>query len=73
MLRLLTMGVVHEHQKRGLDVLFYLQTIKNGFAKGIVFGEFSWILEDNIMMNRVLETLGARVYKKYRVYDRPLA
>ncbi|MEW6026411.1 MAG: N-acetyltransferase [Planctomycetota bacterium] len=72
-LRLLTMGVKREHQKRGLDVLFYLHTIKNGFAKGIFSGEFSWILEDNVMMNRIMETLGARVYKKYRIYEKSLA
>lgn len=71
-LRLLTMGVVHEYQKRGLDIVFYLQTAKNGLAKGINFGEFSWILEDNIMMNRILITLGARVYKKYRIYEKLL-
>jgi hypothetical protein len=71
-LRMLTMGVKREHQKRGLDVLFYLQTIKNGFAKGIFRGELSWILEDNLMMNRIMETLGAWVYKKYRIYEKPL-
>lgn len=69
-LRLLTMGVVHQYQKRGLDVIFYLQTIKNGLAKGITRGEFSWILEDNIMMNRIMETLGVKVYKKYRIYEK---
>jgi hypothetical protein len=71
-LRLLTMGVVHQYQKRGLDVIFYLQTIKNGFAKGIIYGEFSWILEDNTMINRIMETLGARPYKTYRIYEKPL-
>jgi len=71
-LRLLTMGVKREYQKRGLDVLFYLQTIKNGFAKGIYQGEFSWILEDNLMMNRIMTTLGAKVYKKYRIYEKPI-
>lgn len=71
-LRLLTMGVKHEHQKRGLDVIFYLNTIKNGFARGIFQGEFSWILENNLMMNRIMETLGARLYKKYRIYEKDL-
>lgn len=71
-LRLLTMGVKREYQKRGLDVLFYLHTIKNGFAKGIFQGEFSWILEDNLMMNRIMDTLGAKVYKKYRIYEKLL-
>ncbi|MDI6788980.1 MAG: N-acetyltransferase [Planctomycetota bacterium] len=69
-LRLLTMGVIPQYQKRGLDVVFYLETIKRGIAKGYQGGELSWVLEDNVMMNRVLNTLGARVYKKYRIYEK---
>ncbi len=42
-----------------------------------VFGfrsiELSWILEDNLPMRRVLERLGARVYKTYRIYGKKLA
>lgn len=69
-MRLLTMGVVHQYQKRGLDIVFYLETIKRGFKKGYQKAELSWILEDNIMMNRILNSLGAKVYKKYRVYEK---
>ena len=32
--------------------------------------EASWILEDNVMMCRVLEAIGGRVYKTYRLYER---
>ena len=42
-----------------------------------VFGfrsiELSWILEDNLPMRRVLERLGARTYKTYRIYGKKLA
>jgi hypothetical protein len=72
-LRLLTMGVVHQYQKRGLDIVFYLETIKNGFKKGYQKAELSWILEDNIMMNRIMDSLGAKLYKKYRIYEKPIA
>lgn len=34
--------------------------------------EMSWILEDNIPMIKVLENIGGRLYKKYRVYEKPL-
>jgi hypothetical protein len=34
--------------------------------------ELSWILEDNLPMRRILERLGARVYKTYRVYGKML-
>ena len=34
--------------------------------------ELSWILEDNFPMRRLLERLGARAYKTYRVYGKAL-
>ena len=35
-------------------------------------GEASWILEDNIAMRRPLERLGARIYRRWRIYERPI-
>jgi hypothetical protein len=35
--------------------------------------ELSWILEDNLPMRRILERLGARVYKTYRIYGKKIA
>lgn len=34
--------------------------------------ELSWILEDNLPMCRILERLGARAYKTYRIYGKGL-
>ena len=41
-------------------------------AAGTTRGELSWILEDNVAMCRMLESLGAKPYKTYRVYERAL-
>lgn len=35
--------------------------------------EFSWILEDNAPMRRICESLGAHIYKTYRIYEKALA
>lgn len=70
--RVITMGMVPEYQKRGIDVLFYLKSIENALARGYIGGELSWILEDNILMNRTIESIGGKLYKKYRIYDKPL-
>jgi hypothetical protein len=67
--RIITMGFVPEFQKRGIDTVFYVETYNVGVNRGYTWGEMSWILEDNILMNRVLELLGARLYKKYRIYE----
>lgn len=34
--------------------------------------EFSWILEDNMSVRRMIELLGAKIAKTYRFYERPL-
>lgn len=35
-------------------------------------GELSWILEDNLPMRNILESIGCFIYKTYRIYDKPL-
>jgi len=66
--RVITLGIIPEYQKRGLDTLFYLDTIRTAAGKGYKWGELSWILEDNFPMVRAGELMGAEVYKKYRMY-----
>ncbi len=68
-LRLLTMGVIHKYQKRGIDTVFYIDTYTNGVKKGYKWAEMSWNLEDNFLINHALETFGAKLYKKYRIYE----
>lgn len=70
--RVLTMGILPEYRRRGLDNIFYYETFERGVARGYKWGEFSWILENNDMMNRAAENLGYRKYKTYRIYDYPL-
>lgn len=39
---------------------------------GITEAEYSWILEDNAPMRHILDGFGARIYKTYRIYGKPL-
>jgi hypothetical protein len=34
--------------------------------------EASWILEHNDMMNRGIESVNGKVYKKYRIYEKAI-
>ncbi len=43
-----------------------------GLRHGFTHVELSWILEDNLPMRRINESLGAIAYKTYRVYGKPL-
>ena len=67
--RVLTMGVIPEYQKRGIDSVFYYDSVMTARSKNLDGGEFSWILENNDMMNAAAKNLGAKVYKTYRLYD----
>lgn len=68
-IRILTLGIIPEYQKRGIDTLFYLETFNVGTGKGYKWGEMSWILEDNVMMSRAAEYMGGKPYKRYRMYE----
>ncbi|MEN8192683.1 MAG: hypothetical protein ABFS12_07680, partial [Bacteroidota bacterium] len=48
--RVLTLGIIPEYQKRGIDALLYYEITKRAEKLGIIKGEASWILEDNEMM-----------------------
>jgi len=67
--RVLTMGVIKEFRKRGIDAVFYYETFKRGTKLGFNEGEFSWVLEINEDMKKAAENLGAKIYKRYRLYD----
>lgn len=70
--RTLTLGVLEKYRRSGVAELMMLEMMTNAQKKGIVNAEFSWILEDNMMMRMSLEKIGARVYRTYRMYDIPI-
>jgi GNAT superfamily N-acetyltransferase len=67
--RILTLGIIPEYQKKGLDAVFYWEILNRAHRLGINLGEASWILEDNDMMIRGAEALNAEIYKKYRIWE----
>jgi hypothetical protein len=67
--RVLALGVVEEFRPSGLAAGFYATLVRNARKLGFGDCEMSWILEDNVLMNRSLEVMGAKRYKTYRIYD----
>jgi ribosomal protein S18 acetylase RimI-like enzyme len=70
--RVLTLGVKQAYRSKGLESALLIEGLKVGFDAGVRESEASWILEDNVMMCRVLEAIGGRPYKRYRIYERTL-
>ncbi len=70
--RLVIMGMIEEYRSRGADAIFYLETAREALKRGYKRLEGSWILETNTMMNQIIERLGGKRYKTYRIYEKPL-
>jgi GNAT superfamily N-acetyltransferase len=71
-LRLLLLGIRPEYRNKGIDALLFKEGFKGIRKGGYRMVEFSWILEDNIPVQRLAEMIGGRLYKKYRIYEKGL-
>lgn len=70
--RMLTLGVKKEFRGRGLEMFLIKKAIESGKKMGWEYGEMSWTLEDNTLINNTIESIGGKVYKKYRLYEKKL-
>jgi hypothetical protein len=74
--RIPLMGLRRCHQRTLLGsavLILMLQSLRTGMlGLGLKRVELSWILEDNMPMRRVIEDLGARAYKTYRIFEKSL-
>ena len=68
--RLIALGVLEKHRRAGIAEMLVLRVIEETMIKRGITGELSMTLEDNYMINRFLEAIGAERYKTYRIYTR---
>ena len=69
-MRLVALGVVPKFRRHGVAEMLVLRIIEDGMLQRGYFGECSLTLEDNHMINRFMEAIGADPYKTYRIYRR---
>lgn len=73
LVRIIVLGLLPEYQGKGIDAAIYHEIGARAKAKGILRGEASWILEDNVMMNRGLQhEMNGDRYRTYRLYEKGL-
>lgn len=70
--RLMALGIKEGWRRRGIDAVLIVETIKRTDELGYEGGEVSWTLEDNSLINRAIESAGARRNKVYRIYETPV-
>jgi hypothetical protein len=66
------LGVKPEYQHTGVAAGLYVAHFNEAARKPQSGGEMGWILESNTTMNRGMEAMGAKVVKRYRMYERSL-
>ena len=71
------MGLRKRHHRTAIGTMLLhalLEHLRTGMlGAGLRHIEMSWILEDNLPMRRVIEDVGGRVYKTYRIYEKAIA
>jgi hypothetical protein len=75
--RLIVLGVREEIRKNVkrygyLAAAMYVEVAKRGIAKGFRWAELSWTRENDAPINLGIRSMGASIYKTYRVYEKPL-
>jgi len=68
-LRLLLLGSKPEYRNKGVDGILFREAFKGVRRGKYKRVEFSWILEDNLNVIRLVEMVGGKLYKKYRIYE----
>lgn len=70
--RVITLGVVPEHRRAGLEAALIVRSVEAAVELGWDGAECSWVLDDNAPMIAAIERAGGRQDRRYRLYERPI-
>jgi hypothetical protein len=71
-IRVLTLGIKKSWRMRGIQSVMFEKGLRAALRRKITGCEISWMLEDNDLVLRSADLWGAKLYKTYRMYDRPI-
>lgn len=71
--RLIALGVIEKYRRAGIAEMLVLRVMEETMIKRGITGELSMTLEDNVLVNRFIEAIGAHRYKTYRIYGKSIA
>lgn len=66
--KVMLVAIRKRYQKLGLGSILYNEMNARTKKAGYLHGEISWVAEENNNMQKIVESTGARPYKKYAVY-----
>lgn len=68
----MALGIKEQFRTRSVLPIFMYEVTRRAMAIGSPGAEASWMLEDNAAIRRPIERLGGRVYRRWRLYERPI-
>ena len=71
--RVLTLGVKQEFRRLGIGAIFYARTMEAVKRLGYQWGDMSWILDNNDAMNRAIQMMGGKIWRRWNMYEKKLA
>ena len=48
------------------------ELVRRGLKQGYEWAELGWTLEDNRLINAAIRSMGATIYKRYRLFEKPI-
>ena len=68
--RMLILGVLPQYRSFGIDACFYAHMSRFYQKRGIEWSEACYVMKDNFMMNRIIQNVGGKRAKTYRLYEK---
>jgi GNAT superfamily N-acetyltransferase len=72
-IKVFMLGVLPEYRRKGLDILFYVETLERARKIGYLEGDCSVMVETNTSIITASEHFGAIRHKTYRHFSKPIA
>jgi GNAT superfamily N-acetyltransferase len=66
--RVLILGILDTYRNKGIDILLYKKIQENAASLGIYCAEACYVMENNFQMRSILEKIGGKSVKTYRIY-----
>ncbi len=70
--RVVTLGVKGPWRMSGVQSIMMADSLRFLLGKGYTGAEVSWLLEDNELVIAAVRLWGGKLYKTYRIYEKPL-
>jgi hypothetical protein len=67
------LGIRKAYRKMGLDAVLILKTTLASIKNGYEYSDMGWVLESNTVMIKTIERVGAKLSKRYTIFEKPIA